>query len=138
MWINEQTKGVFVLHTDIRYECWKDGKELPGVLDDATLAANGYAIVTQVEPTYDPVTQGLVAQAPIKSEDGAWTIGYNVFALDPAIIENNKAVIENNRVRSIEEKIRRGNQDIISAIIQNDTLKIDDWKIKLAELQAKL
>ena len=40
MWINEQTLGTFILHTDIRYECYKDNKLMPAILDDAILAVN--------------------------------------------------------------------------------------------------
>jgi len=138
MWINEQTQGTFRLHTDIRYECWKEGKELPGILDDAILAANGYALVTEVIPTFDAITQGLTAQAPVKDSNGAWTIGYDVVALDPAIIANNQNIAEVNRISNITLQIRNGNQDVISAMLQNDTAKIDAWKVQLAALQAQL
>ena len=138
MWINEQTLGMFILHSDIRYECWKDGKELPGILDDAILAANGYAVVTQVKPTYDEITQGLTAQAPVKGEDGKWTLGYDVVELDPAIAANNRNKDLAMRIQSLRLGIYEGNQLIVSAMLQNDTAKIDAWKIELVSLQAQL
>ena len=138
MWINEQTQGTFRQHTDIRYECWKDGKELPGILDDAILAANGYALITEVFPTYDKITQGLTSQAPVKGEDGKWTLGYSVVELDPAIVTNNRNAAELERIAVINMKIFVGNQEAITAMLQNDTAKLDAWKIKLAELQAQL
>ena len=138
MWINEQTQGTFRLHTDIRYECWKDNKELPGILDDDIVAANGYAVVTEIKPTFDPITQGLTPQAPVKGEEGMWTLGYSVVELDPAIVTNNRNAAEGMRVYGINEAIRQGNQNVISAMLQNDTAKIDAWKVQLAALQAQL
>jgi hypothetical protein len=127
-----------VLHTDIRYECWKDNKELPGILDDAILAANGYAVITEVKPTFDPITQKLTPQAPVKGADGVWTLGYNVVELDPAIVANNRNIIEVERVMRIQNQIRQGNQDVISAMLQNDAAAVEAWKIQLAALQAQL
>jgi hypothetical protein len=128
MWINEQTQGIFVLHTDIRYECWKDGKELPGVLDDAILAANGYAVVTEVKPTFDPITQELVRQAPIKGEDGAWTLGYIAIELDPAIITNNRNVAEAQRLYDLERQLAfldmKKIKALTDAILLGDTTKL--------------
>ena len=138
MYINEKTLGIFVLHTDIRYECWKEGKELPGILDDDFLAANGYALVTDVQPVFDPITQGLTPQAPVKGEDGKWTRGYDVVELDPAIIANNRNKILVERIYHIKNIIMDGNRHIITALLQNDTAAIDAWKIELVSLQAQL
>lgn len=138
MWVNEQTLGTFILHTDIRYECWKDNKELPGILDDVILAVNGYAVVTEVKPSFDPITQGLTPQAPVKGEDGKWSLAYTVVELDPAIVANNRNMDLVLRIGDIKNQIRVGNQDAVTALLQNDTVKIDDWKIKLTDFQAQL
>lgn len=138
MWINEQTLSTFILHSDIRYECYKDNKLMPAILDDVILAANGYAVVTQVIPTYDAITHGLTPQAPVKGEDGKWTLGYDVVELDPAIAANNRNKALVMQLEGIQSAIRWGNQDAITAILNNNTAAIDAWKIKLAELQAEL
>jgi len=142
MWINEQTHGIFILHTDIRYECWKDGKELPGVLDDVILAANGYAVVTEVKPTFDPITQELVRQAPIKGEDGAWTLEYIAIELDPAIITNNRNVAEMQRLYDLERQLAlldmKKIKALTDAILLGDTTKLialeEEAKIIRAEI----
>jgi len=142
MWINEQTQGIFILHTDIRYECWKDGKELPGVLDDVILAANGYAVVTEVKPTFDPITQELVRQAPIKGEDGAWTLEYIAIELDPAIITNNRNVAEMQRLYDLERQLAlldmKKIKALTDAILLGDTTKLialeEEAKIIRAEI----
>jgi hypothetical protein len=138
MWINEQTLAIFTLHSDIRYECYKDNKLMPAILDDNILAANGYALVAQVRPIFDEITQGLTPQVPVKGEDGKWTLGYDVVELDPAIVANNRNKILAMHIQSVKVEIREGNQDAITAMLQNDTAKIDAWKIKLVELQAQL
>ena len=89
MWINEQTKAVFILHTDIRYELWKSGQEAPGVLTDEYLATVGYQPVTKVQTPYNPVTQELVAQLPTQNAEGKWEILQTKAPLDPAIVANN-------------------------------------------------
>lgn len=88
MWINVNTGGTFVLHADIRYELWKQGTELPGVLTDEVIAPHGYMPVTQVKPTYNPITHGLSAQ-PCISNNGVWEQHFVPYALDPAIVANN-------------------------------------------------
>ena len=138
MYINEQTLGTFVLHTDIRYECWKEGKELPGILDDDFLAANGYALVTDVKPVFDPITQGLTPQAPVKGEDGKWTRGYDVVELDPAIVANNRNKILVERIYHTKNVIMDGNRYVVTALLKNDTAAIDAWKAQLAILEAEL
>ena len=94
--------------------------------------------ITEVFPTYDKITQGLTSQAPVKGEDGKWTLGYSVVELDPAIVTNNRNAAELERIAVINMKIFVGNQEAITAMLQNDTAKLDAWKIKLAELQAQL
>lgn len=137
MWINEQTQGVFVLHTDIRYELWKSGQEAPAVLTDEYLASVGYAVVTQVPVPFDWITQKLVAQPPIKGDTG-WTQGFDVVALDPAIIANNQNIIEAQRVSGIKAQLAAGDASVIRAILEGDTVRIDAWKVKAAELRAQL
>jgi len=137
MWINEQTQGVFKLHSDIRYECWKDGKELPGILTDEVLAANGYAVINQVVPPFDWVTQKLVEQAPIKGDNG-WTQNFNIVELDSTTIANNQNIVEVQRVSSINAQIAAGDLAVVSAMLENDTASIEAWKTKRAELQAQL
>ena len=137
MWINEQTQGVFVLHTDIRYECWKGGKELPGILTDEVLAANGYAVVTQVPVPFDWITQKLVARPPVKGDTG-WTQEFDIVGLDPATIANNQNMVEVQRVNGIKAQLAAGDAAIIRAILEGDTVRIDTWKAKAAELRSQL
>lgn len=137
MWINEQTKGVFVLHTDIRYELWKSRQEAPGILTDEYLATVGYAVVTQVPVPFDWITQKLVAQAPVEGDTG-WTMGFDVVALDPAIVINNQNMVEAQRVGGIKAQLAAGDTSIIRAILEGDTVRIDAWKVKAAELRAQL
>jgi len=89
MWINVQTKGTFVLHTDIRYELWKSGQEAPGVLTDEYLATVGYQPITKVPAPYNPVTEELISQPPTQNADGQWEIVQVPAPLDPAIVANN-------------------------------------------------
>jgi hypothetical protein len=93
MWINVNTGGTFTLHADIRYELWKEGQEAPGVLTDEYLATVGYMPVTQIRPTYNPITQGLSAQ-PCISNNGVWEQHFVVYDLDPAIAANNQSIID--------------------------------------------
>lgn len=88
MWINEQTKGTFVLHTDIRYELWKSQIEAPGVLTDEYLDSVGYKLVTQVRPTFNPITHEAKPNTPVL-ENGVWVQYFAVEPLDPAIVANN-------------------------------------------------
>lgn len=137
MWINEQTQGVFKLHSDIRYECWKDGKELPGILTDEILADNGYAVINQIVPSFDWITQKLVEQAPVKGDNG-WTQSFNVVELDSTTIANNQNIVEVQRVSMINAQIAAGDLAIVSAILENNISDIDAWKTKRAELKAQL
>jgi hypothetical protein len=137
MWINEQTKGVFTLHADIRYECWKEGKELPAILDDAILAENGYALVRQIPVPYDPITQKLVAQSPVKGDTG-WTQSFDVVELEAAEIANNRDQAEVIRVNNIKAQIRHGDVTAIRALLEGDTEAIEAWKIEAATLLAQI
>ena len=137
MWINEQTQGVFTLHTDIRYECWKEGKQLPGILTDEILAENGYALVTQVPVPFDWITEKLVARPPVKGDTG-WTQTFDVVPLEPAIIANNRNIVEVQRVEGIKAQLARGNAEIIEAILEGNQELIDAWKLKASQLKAQL
>jgi len=137
MWINEQTKGVFILHTDIRYECWKEGKQLPGILTDEVLAENGYALVTQVPVPFDWITEKLVARAPVKNDTG-WTQTFDVVPLDAVTIANNQNIVEVQRIQNIKAQLAKGNADIVSAIIEGNQELIDAWKLKAEQLKAQL
>jgi hypothetical protein len=137
MWINEQTQGVFTLHTDIRYECWKEGKQLPGILTDEILAENGYALVTQVPVPFDWITEKLVARPPVKGDTG-WTQTFDVVPLEPAIIANNRNIVEVQRVEGIKAQLARGNAEIIEAMLEGNQELIDAWKLKAAQLKAQL
>lgn len=88
MWVNVNTLGTFTLHADIRYECWKSGIELPGVLTNEVLAQYGYMPVVQVLPEYDPITQGLSDQ-PCVNNNGVWEQHFVPYQLDPIIVANN-------------------------------------------------
>lgn len=88
MWINVNTAGTFILHADIRFECWKSGIELPAVLSDEVLAQHGYMPVTQVVPHFDPITEGLAAMPPVSNE-GVWEQHFDVIQLDPIDVANN-------------------------------------------------
>jgi hypothetical protein len=137
MWINEQTQGVFNLHTDIRYECWKEGKQLPGILTDEILAENGYALVTQVPVPFDWITEKLVARPPVKSNTG-WTQTFDVIPLDAATIANNQNIVEVQRVEGIKAQLAKGNAEIIEAMLEGNQELIDAWKLKAAQLKAQL
>ena len=137
MWINEQTQGVFTLHTDIRYECWKEGKQLPGILTDEILAENGYALVTQVPVPFDWITEKLVARPPVKGDTG-WTQTFDVVPLEAAIIANNRNIVEVQRVEGIKAQLARGNAEIIEAMLEGNQELIDAWKLKAAQLKAQL
>ena len=138
MYINENTRGTFILHADIRYECWKDGKELPGILTDEVLAANGYYPVVDIPTEYDRITQKLVPLEVIKNASGVWEQRYRVDELDAATISNNRNINKVERIEWNKELILRGNVNIISAVLANDTVAIDAWKAKAAELQAQI
>lgn len=138
MYINENTRGTFILHADIRYECWKDGKELPGILTDEILAENGYHLVKSIPIEYDPITQKLVPLEITKNELEVWEQRYRVDTLDTATILNNINKNKVEKIARIKEEITIGNLDIISAILNNDTSAIDAWKAKIFELQAQI
>jgi hypothetical protein len=137
MWINEQTQGVFTLHTDIRYECWKEGKQLPGILTDEILAENGYALVTQVPVPFDWITEKLVARPPVKGATG-WAQTFDVVPLEAAIIANNRNIVEVQRVEGIKAQLAKGNAEIIEAMLEGNQELIDAWKLKAAQLKAQL
>jgi len=138
MYINENTHGTFALHSDIRYECWKENKELPGILTDEVLAANGYHLVTQIPIDYDRITQKLVPLAIIKNESGTWEQRYRVDELDEITIANNRNQNKVERISNINGIILDGNINIISAVLENDTTAIDAWKAKVVELQSQI
>jgi hypothetical protein len=137
MWINEQTLGTFVLHTDIRYECWKQEIELPAILTDEVLAQNGYAVVNQIYADFDEITQKLQPKAPVKTDSG-WVVEYEAVGLDPTIIENNRAYEEVKRKLKIIDQLNAGDVKVIRYMLANDTAKIEEWKLKAAELRSQL
>jgi hypothetical protein len=137
MWINEQTLGTFVLHTDIRYECWKQKIELPAILTDEVLAQNGYAVVNQIYADFDEITQKLQPKAPVKTDSG-WVVEYEAIGLDPTIIENNRAYAEVKRKLQIIDQLNAGDIKVIRYILDNNTAKIEEWKLKAAELRSQL
>jgi len=114
MYINENTLGTFVLHADIRYEQWKEGNELPGVLTDTFLESIGYFVVRDSKPSYDPMTQTLIARSPIK-KGGEWVQEFDIVELDPAIISNNQNILEVN-VRAERNNLLRLNIDSLNPI----------------------
>lgn len=138
MYINENTRGTFILHTDIRYECWKENKELPGILTDEVLAANGYYPVVDIPTEHDRITQKLVPLEVIKNESGVWEQRYRVDTLDDAIIANNRNIANIQRIEEIKNTINLGNLEIINAMLENDTAAIEAWKIKVAQLRSLL
>ena len=138
MYINENTHGTFALHSDIRYECWKENKELPGILTDEVLAANGYHLVTQIPIDYNRITQKLVPLAIIKNEAGTWEQQYRVEELDEITIANNRNQNKVERISYINGIILNGNVNIIDAVLENDTTAIDAWKARVVELRAQI
>jgi len=137
MWINEKTLGIFTLHTDVRYECWKDGKELPAILDDAILSGLGYSLVTPVATQHDPMTQSLQARSPRKTDAG-WIQEFDVVELDPAIIANKKNIVKVQAIGALQGRINWGNTQAMSAVLLNETAQVEAWKVELADLQAQL
>ena len=89
MYINELTQGIFVLHTDIRYELWKEGKEVPAILTDEYLASIGYPEIYRVAVPFNIITEKLVDLPPVKNANGQWEIPTTVETLDPGTICNN-------------------------------------------------
>jgi hypothetical protein len=138
MYINEKTKGTFDLHSDIRYEQWKEGNELPGVLTDEFLASIGYHAVTQVIPTHDWMTHGTSPNAPIKNEAGVWECSHNVIPLDPTIVLNNRNYVEVVRVDKINAKIREIDIRTIRYFREGDTVKLAALDAEIAALEAQL
>ena len=137
MWINEKTLGVFILHADIRYECWKEGNVLPGVLDDEILAQHGYALLTQNKPAFDPVTQKLQPSSPIKTEFG-WTQDFYIVSLDDVTIANNKNQKTVEKIQSIEGQISYGYIQAARYLVDGDTVKLEEWKVKVNELKLEM
>lgn len=138
MYINENTRGTFILHTDIRYECWKEGKELPGILTDAFLAEIGYPLVKQIPTEYDPITQKLVPLEVVKNASGVWEQRYRVDTLDDATIANNRNIESVQKTEAIKNTINLGNLEIINAMLENDTAAIETWKTEVARLRSLL
>lgn len=143
MWINEQTLGEFVLHADIRYELWKAGKEAPGVLTDEYLAANGYPVLTPVQPPYDPMVERLAPRTGSKNGD-KWEKHFDVIPLDAATIANNqniKAVQEQSvvlaQLQQIDIKSIRALREYVAAQ-SNAPQIIKDHEAKAAEARRKL
>ncbi len=135
MWINVNTAGTFTLHADIRFECWKQGIELPGILTDDVLATVGYKPVTQVIPDYNPITQGLSALPPVSNE-GVWEQHFNVIELDPTVAANNQAMIDaqaravwqNASPRQIRMALTRvGLRDDVEAAVAAGDQDLKDW-----------
>jgi len=94
MWVNPITKQVFKLHSDIRFELYEQGKQLPAILNDEILAANGYPKLTQIIPAYDPITHGVFAHEPELNAEGQWIEQWEVVMLPPEAIAANRAMAE--------------------------------------------
>ena len=137
MWINEKTLGVFILHSDIRYECWKEGITLPGVLDDEILSQNGYALLTQNKPSFDSVTHKLTPRSPVKTDNG-WFQDFDVVELDPTTVLNNRNQKAVELLNSLEGKIHYGNIKAIQYLIDNDTDKLNEWKAQVIEIKNQI
>ena len=98
MWINTNTGGLFELHSDIRYECWKESIQLPGVLTDEVLKAYGYYPVREDKPAYDMITHKLFPRAP-ELVDGEWVRGWNIVALPAERVEINRKFFGEDQIR---------------------------------------
>lgn len=152
MWINEKTLGIFILHSDIRYELWKEGKEAPAILEDAWLAANGYPTLTPVKPTFDPITHKAVPLSPEKSSQGEWILPHVLEALDPIIVANNQQAqaiharsiiewrlkdIDMRAVRAMRD-IQLGNGDIVTPNRKTPRQILADLETEATTLRAQL
>lgn len=151
MWRNRQTGGEFILHTDIRYELWKQGIQAPGVLTDEYLTSVGYDTVTRVNPPYDSITQG-VRLLPAVNVNGEWVQQYELYDLDPITVANNRnieEVVRVNRVktqlaeldlkqiRSLKE-IMQGNGAVPDATGKTPQQYFDERETEIATLRATL
>ena len=105
MWINTTTLGEFVLHSDIRYELWKENQEAPAVLTDEYLASVGYAVLTPVYPTFDPITQRLAPRTGAL-ENGVWVKHFDVIPLGPEQVDINQQIEAERVAQIIPNKIQ--------------------------------
>lgn len=137
MWINVNTGGTFALHADIRYECWKSGIELPGILTNEVLEPYGYMPFTQVKPEYDPVTQGISAQPPI-SNDGVWEQHFEVFELDPATVANNQEIVEVQRIASVKGQLAALDIKSVRAMREGNHAMLRELELEAIELRAMI
>ena len=138
MWVNEKTGGVFVLHSDIRYECWKEHIELPGILTDEVLAGVGYQPVCQRSVSYDPITQGITALPPAKNEQDLWEQHFSIYELDPAIVANNQNIAESTRKSQIHMQMQMLDAKSIRALRENDQDRLDIIEAQIAHLRGQL
>ena len=122
---------------DARFECWKKDIQLPGILTDEILAENGYAIIKQIQPEFDPVTQKIVARAPEKTEQG-WILNYDVVALDSITISNNQNRKTVETIGNIRMQITQGDMNAVRFFMENDLAKFEEWKLKEIELKARI
>jgi hypothetical protein len=137
MWINTNTLGVFNLHSDIRYECWKEKVELPGVLTDEVLAQYGYAVVERTQPVYDDITQGIRALTPVLA-DGVWAQQWEVYALDPAIVLNNQNALAARERSGKMQQLMLLDSKTIRALREGNTERIAALEIEAIAIRATL
>lgn len=138
MWVNEKTLGTFFLHTDIRYEMWKEGKEAPGIITNEFLEANGYPTLTKIIPDFDPLRQDVRPLTPIKNADGKWELPHEVFELDPALVANNLNIKEVQRVADIKGRLQALDIKSVRALREGDQARIDALEAEAAALRAQL
>lgn len=138
MYINEKTLGLFTLHSDIRYECWKENIEIPGVLTDPFLESIGYHLVTEIIPDYDRIEQGIRPLTPIKNSNGVWELAYEVYTLDPAIAANNREYAEISNAQNLKQAILALDIKALRYLREGDTVKLAEVDAKAAELLAQI
>lgn len=134
MWINEATKGIFTLHAEIRYECWRLNIELPGILTDEVLAQFGYAPVKKVIPVYDPIYKEVKPLAPVQNEQGEWELPYEVVDLDPTVVANNLDMLKIRSVSMAQARlqlIKLGLYETVNNAISSMSLEAQvDWEYR--------
>jgi hypothetical protein len=141
MWIQEETPGVFITHhniLNIRKECLSKGIDLPEVLTDEILAEQGYLVVRPIYPNYNKISEKLIPQIPVKLDGTSWIQEFTIEPASEQEIINNTKIAELSRIADIKQQLNEGDLKIVRAILENDLERIEEWKLRAAELRAQL
>jgi hypothetical protein len=91
MWIDPETGDIATTHAQVR--ALRPNWSGPSIMTDEMVADLGFVVVNPVEPTYNPITQKAVAEAP-KLVSGQWQQSWKIVALTPEeAAANRKAAV---------------------------------------------